>query len=95
MQPNDPLAFDAFADTHPIGTVVTGSVEDVREFGAFCQLAEGVQGLLMVVDFGDPPKRFEYPGDYPRVGDFITATIVRIDRSQLLLRLSRRSGAAE
>ena len=92
MQPNDPVRFDAYADSHPVGSVVSGCGEDVREFGAFCRLADGVQGLLLVVDFGDPPQRFKYPDDYPRLGESITATVALVNRVQRVLKLSRRSG---
>ncbi len=94
MQPNNPGQFDAFVNSHPIGSVVTGRVEDVRHFGAFCQLSDGVQGLLLVVDFGDPPLQFNYPDDYPRLGDTITATIALVNKTQRIIRLSRRSSGA-
>lgn len=90
MEPNDPALFEAYAESHPVGTQVLAPVEDVQPFGAFCQLADGVQGLLLVVDFGGMPKRFSFPSDYPRVGDVVESTIVLVDREQLKIRLSQR-----
>lgn len=60
-----------------VGTVVTGRVASVREFGAFIDLGAGVQGLLHVSEMGW--SRVTDPSSVVKVGDEITARVLRVD----------------
>lgn len=57
MHPPEHDPFIAYADAHPVGTRVRARVVDVRPFGAFCALDDGVEGLLLVVDFAGAASR--------------------------------------
>lgn len=42
--------WDSFVAAHRVGDVLTGRVTRVLPFGAFVEVAEGVEGLLVVDD---------------------------------------------
>ena len=60
-----------------VGSVVTGHVASVREFGAFVDIGGGVQGLLHVSEMGW--SRVNDPSAVFKTGDEITVKVLRID----------------
>jgi len=90
MRHEEHRAFDEFVTDHPVGTAIRGRVTNVQPFGAFCQLAEGVEGLLEVIHFDGRPRTMKFPDDYPRVGDLIDVTIAFINRKAHQIRLTQR-----
>ena len=60
-----------------VGSVVTGRVASVREFGAFVDLGAGVQGLLHVSEMGW--SRVTDPSSIVKVGEEITVRVLRIE----------------
>ena len=62
------------------GTIVTGRVVSVRDFGAFVDLGGGVQGLLHVSEMGW--SRVEAPAERFKPGDELTVKILRIDAKE-------------
>jgi small subunit ribosomal protein S1 len=69
------------------GSVVEGPVASITKFGAFVQVAEGVQGLVHISEItGD--RRLNHPSDLLRVGEVIRAQVLEIDKEKRQLRLS-------
>ena len=60
-----------------VGSVVTGRVASVREFGAFVDLGAGVQGLLHVSEMGW--SRVTDPSSVVKVGEEITVRVLRVE----------------
>lgn len=84
----DTDAFAAYVAEHPEGAVVSARVAEVRPFGAFCELAPGIIGLLPIVamkDLGRGQPVEEHLG----VGDSIEATIAFINHQAAAIRLSQ------
>ena len=69
------------------GTVVTGPVTSITKFGAFVQLAEGVEGMVHVSEIS-AEKRIEHPQDVLRVGQVVQAQVLDVDKDKRQLRLS-------
>jgi small subunit ribosomal protein S1 len=71
----------------PMGSVIEGPVTRLMKFGAFVQLAEGVEGLVhvseMVVD-----KHVNHPQDIVRVGEVVKAQVLAIDAEKRQIKLS-------
>ena len=67
------------AEKYNIGQIVTGTVRNITEFGAFVELEEGIDGLIHVSDFSWT-KKIKHPGEIEghHVGDTITGTIARL-----------------
>jgi len=66
------------ADKYPVGTVVTGKVRNIAEFGAFIEIEEGFDGLVHVGDVSWT-GRVKNPHEVFKKGEPITAKVLRID----------------
>ncbi len=69
-----------------VGSVVEGPVTNLTKFGAFVQLAEGVEGMIHISDFS-AEKRINHPSDMLRVGQVVKAQLLAIDPDKRQLRL--------
>ncbi len=70
----------------PVGSIVEGPVISIQKFGAFVQLAEGVEGMIHVGDLS-AEKRINHPQDVLRVGQTVKAQVLEIDSGKRRLRL--------
>ena len=74
------------AQSFAVGTVIEGPVTSLTRFGAFVQLAEGIEGMIHVSDIS-AEKRIEYPQDVLKVGQPVKAQVLSVDTAKRLLRL--------
>src|SRR6478609_5970512 len=74
------------AQSFPLGTVIEGPVTSLTKFGAFVQLAEGIEGMIHVSDIS-AEKRIEYPQDVLKAGQLVKAQVLSVDTAKRLLRL--------
>jgi small subunit ribosomal protein S1 len=70
----------------PVGAVVDGTVTSLQKFGAFVQVAEGVEGMVHVGDIS-ADKRLNHPQDLLKVGQVVKAQVLEIDGEKRRLRL--------
>jgi small subunit ribosomal protein S1 len=77
------LASERFA----AGTVVEGPITSIMKFGAFVQLAEGIEGMVHVSEIS-AEKRIEHPQDVLKVGQVVQAQVLELDVEKRQLRLS-------
>lgn len=68
------------------GTVATGKVTSITEFGIFVELAEGVEGLIRQSDFGAAQEG--NAKDAFKVGDEVTAQVVKVNNKEKRIALS-------
>jgi small subunit ribosomal protein S1 len=66
------------AEKYPVGTVVTGKVRNIAEFGAFVEIEEGFDGLVHVGDVSWT-GRVKNPHEVFKKGEPVTAKVLRID----------------
>jgi small subunit ribosomal protein S1 len=71
----------------PIGAVVEGPIASITKFGAFVQIAEGVEGMIHVSEIS-AEKRINHPQDVLRMGQVVKAQVLAIDTEKRQLRLS-------
>jgi len=69
------------------GSVIEGPVTSITKFGAFVQLAEGVEGMIHVSEIS-AEKRINHPQDVLKVGQPVRAQVLSIDTERRLMRLS-------
>jgi len=69
-----------------VGTVVEGPVTSIQKFGAFVQVAEGVEGMVHVGDIS-AEKRINHPQDVVKVGQVVKAQVLELDVEKRRLRL--------
>jgi small subunit ribosomal protein S1 len=72
---------------YPVGSAIEGSVTSLPKFGAFVQLAEGVEGLVHISEI-TAEKRLNHPQEVLKVGQKVKAMVVAIDPEKRLIRLS-------
>lgn len=69
-----------------VGAVVEVPVVSLTKFGAFVQVAEGVEGMIHVGDIS-AEKRINHPQDVLRVGQSVKAQVLEVDLEKRRLRL--------
>ncbi|MGA9527325.1 MAG: S1 RNA-binding domain-containing protein [Terriglobales bacterium] len=69
------------------GTVIDGPVTSITKFGAFVQLAEGVEGMIHVSEIS-AEKRINHPQDVLKSGQVVKAQILALDTEKRIIRLS-------
>jgi small subunit ribosomal protein S1 len=71
----------------PVGAEVEGPVTRMMNFGAFVELAEGVEGLVHVSEI-TAERRINHPSDALRVGEVVKAQVLAVDMEKRQLKLS-------
>jgi small subunit ribosomal protein S1 len=74
-------------DKFAVGTAIAGPITSITKFGAFVQLAEGVEGMVHVSEISTE-KRVNHPQELLRVGQTVKAQVMAIDKDKRQLRLS-------
>jgi small subunit ribosomal protein S1 len=70
-----------------VGSQVEGPITAFTKFGAFLQLAEGVEGLIHISEIS-AEKRIERPQDVLRIGQLVKAKVLEVDKEKRQMRLS-------
>ena len=77
------------AQKFALGSVVEGAVTSIQKFGAFVQVAEGVEGMVHVGDVS-AEKRINHPQDVLHTGQVVKALVLELDIEKRRLRLGMR-----
>src|SRR5258708_5608360 len=80
---------DPWADVSqkfPFGMAIEGPVVSITKFGAFGQVAEGIEGMVHVSDIS-AEKRINHPQDVLRVGQSVKAMVLELDPEKRRLKL--------
>jgi len=72
---------------YPVGSQVEGPVTKLMGFGAFVQIAEGVEGLVHISEIV-PDRRLNHPSDVLRAGQVVKAQVLAIDTEKRQMKLS-------
>ena len=75
------------AQKFPPGTAIEGPVTSLTKFGAFVQLAEGVEGMIHVSEIS-AEKRINHPQEVLKAGQVVKAQVLALDTERRLIRLS-------
>ncbi len=70
-----------------VGSEIEGPVTKIMNFGAFVQIAEGVEGLVHISEI-TPERRLNHPSDMLRAGQIVKAQILAIDPEKRQMKLS-------
>ncbi len=88
-----PNVWDQFVEKHRTGDLIEGKVTKLTNFGAFIELAEGLEGLLHVSEIAD--RHVNDPADELKVGDDLEVRILKIEIDSRKIALSLRDLPAE
>ena len=78
--------FDSFVKEHEVGDIVKGKVVNLLDFGAFVEVADGVEGLVHVSEISW--DHVEKPSDELNLGDEIEVKIISLDKEEEKIGLS-------
>ncbi|WP_420541943.1 30S ribosomal protein S1 [Rubrobacter calidifluminis] len=76
-----------------VGQTIHGRVTKLVSFGAFVEVAEGVEGLIHISELAD--HHVETPGEIVRSGDEVDARVIDVDPKRRRLSLSLRPERSE
>jgi small subunit ribosomal protein S1 len=80
----DPWA--AAAEKYPVGSLVSGRVRNLADFGAFVEIEEGMEGLIHISDVSWT-ERIKHPSDKFKKGDSVQAKVLKVDSANRRLSL--------
>ena len=83
-----PGPWDSFSEEYHPGDILEGTVESVRDYGAFVKLTDDITGLIHVSEL--LPGSSHEPEKVLDVGDKVLVRIIEIDKEQERVRLSMR-----
>jgi len=74
-------------DRYPVGKSVTGRIQRLKEYGAFIELEEGIEGLLHVSEMSWT-RKIKHPSQILSVGNIVEAKVLSLDVSKKRISLS-------
>lgn len=81
MKQAQPNPWDEVAEKYPPGKIVTGTVRNLTNYGAFIELQEGVDGLLHVSDMSWT-RKISHANEMLKKGDEITCQVISVDQER-------------
>ena len=76
----------AAAEKYPVGTIVTGRIRNLADFGAFVEIEEGMEGLIHISDVSWT-ERIKHPSEKFKKGDAVEAKVLKVDSENRRLSL--------
>ena len=81
--------WETVAERYPVGSVISGRVRNLTDFGAFVEVEEGIDGLIHISDMSWN-RRIKHPSEVLKKGDTVQARVVNVDADNQRLSLSVR-----
>src|SRR6187401_2826099 len=73
--------WERVAEKYPPGSVVSGRVRNIANYGAFVEIEEGIDGLLHVSDLSWT-KKIGHPSEMLKKGEEIEAVVLSVDQEK-------------
>ncbi len=73
--------WDKVADRYPPGTMVTGTVRNLTNYGAFIEIEEGIDGLLHVSDMSWT-RKISHPSEMVEKGHKLECRVISVDQQR-------------
>jgi small subunit ribosomal protein S1 len=73
--------WDKVADRYPPGTLVSGTVRNLTNYGAFIEIEEGIDGLLHVSDMSWT-RKISHPSEVVEKGQTVQCKVLSVDQSR-------------
>jgi small subunit ribosomal protein S1 len=81
-----PDPWEAAAERYPVGTVISGRIRNLADFGAFVEIEEGMEGLIHISDVSWT-ERIKHPSEKFKKGDSVQARVLKVDSQNRRLSL--------
>jgi len=89
MKQLQPDPWDGISDRYPAGTVLTGTVRNITNFGVFVEIEPGIDGLVHISDLSWT-KKVRHPGDMINKGQDLDVVILNIDEERRRISLGHK-----
>ena len=89
MKQLQPDPWDGISDRYPAGTVLTGTVRNITNFGVFVEIEPGIDGLVHISDLSWT-KKVRHPGDMINKGQDLDVVILNIDEDRRRISLGHK-----
>jgi small subunit ribosomal protein S1 len=76
-----PNPWDKVAERYPPGTVISGVVRNLTNYGAFIEIEDGIDGLLHVSDMSWV-RKVAHPSEVVAKGDKVTCVVLNVDQER-------------
>jgi len=73
--------WERVAEKYPPGSVVSGKVRNIANYGAFVEIEEGIDGLLHVSDLSWT-KKIGHPSEVLKKGEDVQAVVLSVDQEK-------------
>jgi small subunit ribosomal protein S1 len=91
VQPNP---WDKVAERYPPATVITGTVRNLTNYGAFIEIEEGIDGLLHVSDMSWV-RKVGHPSEVVQKGDKVKCVVLNVDQERKRIALGLKQMASD
>jgi len=78
--------WESIPERYPVGSVITGPITNVTDFGLFVEIEEGIEGLVHVSEISK--EKIKSPIGQYKPGDRITAKVINISPKDRKIGLS-------
>ena len=75
-----PNPWESLSERHPVGVHLEGKVTSITDFGAFVNVADGIDGLIHISDM-HWTRNIKHPSDVLQKGQQVEAVVLQIDVS--------------
>ena len=82
----EPDPWQSIPERYPLGTVISGPITNVTDFGLFVELEEGIEGLVHVSEISK--EKIKSPVGQYNVGDVVTSKVINISPKDRKIGLS-------
>jgi small subunit ribosomal protein S1 len=89
MKQLEPDPWEGISDRYPPGTVLTGTVRNITNFGVFVEIEPGIDGLVHISDLSWT-KKVRHPGDMINKGQDLDVVILNIDEERRRISLGHK-----
>jgi len=73
----EPNPWENIEEKYPVGSIVRGRIVSLQPYGAFIELAKGVEGLIHISEMSWT-RRISHPSEVLSVGDIVEAMVLSI-----------------
>jgi small subunit ribosomal protein S1 len=81
MKQVQPNPWDKVAERYPPGTIISGTVRNLTNYGAFIEIEEGIDGLLHVSDMSWV-RKVSHPSEVVNKGDTVKCVVLNVDQER-------------
>jgi small subunit ribosomal protein S1 len=89
MKQLEPDPWEGISDRYPAGTVLTGTVRNITNFGVFVEIEPGIDGLVHISDLSWT-KKVRHPGDMVEKEQDLDVVILNIDEDRRRISLGHK-----